>query len=223
MNLVAFDLDDTLYKEEDYLLSAYRHIERQAGIKCYEDMLEAYRNGKDAFSLVVEKSGGRISKPQLLSWYRFHKPDIVLSDGAEECLQWLKAGGHIIALITDGRSITQRNKIHALSLEKFIEGKDIVISEEIGSEKPSGRNYQCLAQLHPSADRYIYVGDNLKKDFLAANRLGWDTVCMLDDGRNIHPQNFTGKEGESLPKQKVRDFEELQTYLMNKNEKMRER
>ena len=30
----------------------------------------------------------------------------------------------------------------------------------------------------------------LKKDFVAPNRLGWRTVCLKDDGRNIHSQNI---------------------------------
>lgn len=30
----------------------------------------------------------------------------------------------------------------------------------------------------------------MKKDFVAPNRLGWRTVCLKDDGRNIHSQNI---------------------------------
>ena len=36
------------------------------------------------------------------------------------------------------------------------------------------------------------MGDNLKKDFLTPNRLGWQTVCLRDDGRNIHKQDGEG-------------------------------
>ena len=37
---------------------------------------------------------------------------------------------------------------------------------------------------------FIYVGDNTAKDFLYPNQHGWKTVCLLDDGQNIHKQSF---------------------------------
>jgi putative hydrolase of the HAD superfamily len=40
-------------------------------------------------------------------------------------------------------------------------------------------------EAHPAAARFLYVGDNPDKDFLAPNRLGWTTV-MVRDERNLH-------------------------------------
>ena len=37
-------------------------------------------------------------------------------------------------LITDGRSVTQRNKLKSLGLLNYF--KEVIISEEFGSEKP---------------------------------------------------------------------------------------
>ena len=63
MRVVCFDLDDTLYKEIDYLQSAYREIAAYAAgqctgcsdsvgilaIKAYNRMLDAYHEGQNAF------------------------------------------------------------------------------------------------------------------------------------------------------------------------------
>jgi putative hydrolase of the HAD superfamily len=43
-------------------------------------------------------------------------------------------------------------------------------------------------QRNPDEKRFVYIGDNPKKDFYWANRLGWTTIMLLDNGRNIHHQ-----------------------------------
>lgn len=75
MRVICFDLDDTLYKEIDYLKSAYREIAEYAAgyctgcsdsvnilaIKAYNRMLDAYREGLNAlgWKTVCLKDDGR--------------------------------------------------------------------------------------------------------------------------------------------------------------------
>lgn len=199
MKVFCFDLDDTLCKEIDFLKSAYREIVKYAlGLvsnsvtydDAYNGMLDAYYSGQNAFHSLNSILGCDIDVSEYLNIYRNHKPDIALSDEVICLLSNLKNDGQIIGIITDGRSIQQRNKIQALGLNEFIEDKNIVISEEFGSEKPSKRNFEYFMNLYPDAESFTYVGDNVKKDFLAPNSLGWKSVCLLDDGRNIHKQQF---------------------------------
>jgi putative hydrolase of the HAD superfamily len=110
-------------------------------------------------------------------------------------------------LVTDGRSNSQRNKIKALGLERWFEERNIIISEEFGSEKTDKRNFTYFMEKYPGRS-YCYVGDNTQKDFLAPNGLGWNTVCLLDDGRNIHKQDFN-LEGSKLPKKCINDIRQL--------------
>jgi putative hydrolase of the HAD superfamily len=63
---------------------------------------------------------------------------LTLTAGVRALLTELKSSGHVLGLLTDGRSRTQRNKIRALGVEKWID--EIVISEEFGSAKPNERN-----------------------------------------------------------------------------------
>lgn len=211
--LVCFDLDDTLYKEIDYLKSAYREIATYAAKHCtgcsdspiilsakaYNAMLAAYMNGENAFEVLNDFLG--LSRPigEYLQIYREHKPNIHLSDEVVEVLDNLKATGYIIGLITDGRSLQQRNKIEALGLHKWIYDEDIVISEEFGSEKPCLANYEYLMERYPECMAFTYVGDNLSKDFIAPNTLGWTTICLKDDGRNVHKQDCSSVAKVALP------------------------
>ena len=55
---------------------------------------------------------------------------------------------------------------------------------------------------------FVYIGDNLRKDFITPNKLGWKTICLLDDGRNIHRQDSSCPE-EYLPNVKIHTLKEL--------------
>lgn len=83
-----------------------------------------------------------------------------------------------------------------------------MISEEFGSEKPSARNCEFFAEKFPGAD-FCCVGDNPAKDFAAPNALGWRTVCLLDDGGNVRPQDFAAVPAAFLPQRKIKTLTEL--------------
>lgn len=220
MTVICFDLDDTLYKEIDYLRSAYREIAFHAAQgdsmlakKAYWKMLQAYNDGGNAFLRLNELLGAETPVGEYLAMYRTHLPNIHLDREIAEVLDALKAVGCTLGLITDGRSVQQRNKIVALGLDRWIAEDDTIISEEIGSEKPSEANYRCLMKRYPDAERFVYVGDNPTKDFVAPNRLGWETICLLDNGENIHAQDFSKIAKPNLPLYKVKSLKEVGNYV----------
>jgi len=201
---VVFDLDDTIYKEIDYLRSAYRFIARQlkrelwSAERIYDVMFEAYNKGQNAFSVVKSTLNTDMPIETLLQWYRTHTPDITLPDDSKILLEYLHDKDIPIGILTDGRSVTQRNKIKALGLNRYVPEQNVLISEEFGSEKPDERNYCHFESLYPEIDNFMYVGDNPHKDFIAPNHLGWQTIGLLDNGCNIHKQEIM--PDEYLPK-----------------------
>lgn len=192
--MIVFDLDDTLYKEIDFVKSGFRVVaDFVAKPDAFEKMISIWRKGGNAFQYLIDKFGVSDTLQELLTVYRNHYPNISLDLDTVKVLETLQSRGIRLGIISDGRSISQRNKIKALGLEKWISGEDVVISEEIGSVKPSLRNYEYFVIKYPN-DSFSYVGDNLLKDFIAPNELGWDSICLMDDGRNIHKQNFNQNE-----------------------------
>lgn len=199
---VVFDLDDTLYKEMDFVRSAYRYISRQVSRQIcgkdddgharavYDFMWGVFRSGGLSFESANEKYGLDIPVSQYLHWYRTHPIEIELREDAAGLISRLAEHEVPIGIITDGRSLTQRNKINSLGLDRYVKPEDVVVSEEIGSEKPNPRNYEHFMQRY-SGRRYIYVGDNPKKDFIAPNALGWQTFGIIGDEENIHPPKGT--------------------------------
>lgn len=202
-----FDLDDTIVNEVDYLKSAYREIALSIGdCKIYESMLEWYFNGEDVFdklSIIYT-----IDKTQLLNAYRSHIPTLILNDGIAKIFAAIKFKGNFLGLITDGRSVTQRNKLRALAIESIFDL--IIISEEFGSSKPNSKNYEIFH--NEFCSDYFYIGDNVTKDFISPNKLGWQTVCLLDKGENVHNQNFDLPQ-EFMPNHKIKDITELLAFI----------
>lgn len=184
-----FDLDDTLYAEIDYLKSAYKEIANYLkpliGIDVYDEMLDSYIAGENVFLCLINRyKNVNISLEILLSIYRNHMPAIKLRDDALSFLKGIEENIPI-GLITDGRSVTQRNKLKALGIENLF--CEIIISEEFGSEKPNPRNYCFYVDKYPGYE-FVFFGDNLNKDFIIPKSLGWRSFCLLDRGVNIHKQ-----------------------------------
>ena len=203
--LVVFDLDDTLYNEMAYLQSAYRTIAVDldpAGWKeLYAYMLSLFRSKKDVFGTLEQKFN--TTKEQLLHIYRHHKPEIVLFEGISSLIAGIKKHKGRIGILTDGREVTQMNKITALGLEDMVD--KIVISESLGSEKPAQANYQVFEEAYPGFT-YYYIADNLRKDFITANERGWNTIGLIDNGLNMHFDGHKYFKDQLKPKHFVNNF-----------------
>ena len=214
--VVVFDLDDTLYKEQDYLRSAYREIAAKiASPDALEDvygrMLQWLQEGRNVFRLLIDTYRPSLTMDDLLTVYRSHVPAIRLDEATRTLLDHLHRQA-VLGLITDGRRITQWHKIEALGLTAYMAPEDILVSEETGFEKPSEEPYRHFMTCYPSRT-YYYIGDNPAKDFVAPVRLGWTTICLLDDGRNIHPQDFCLSQ-QTLPQHCVSQISEIENIMI---------
>ncbi len=218
--MTVFDLDDTLFKERDFVTSSFRVIACEAdrrGIISYEKALAilcAGRDGGMAFSSLAEEVAARapgcgLTEEWMVNTYRTHTPDIKLDDATESVLAALRERGETLGLITDGRSNTQRAKIKALRLERFIEPRNILVSGETGFDKTHREPFDMIMMRNPAERRYVYVGDNSAKDFIWPNKLGWLTVQLDDaDGVNIHPQS-SDRPAAFLPQRHIGSLSQL--------------
>lgn len=209
---IVFDLDDTLIKEIDYLKSAFMEISRIVNSEdenLFQQMMNWYFKKENVFQNLVDLYPNN-NIMSLRTVYRNHFPDFDSNTKVKEFLVELKERGFVLGLITDGYKVTQRNKIKALDIELLFDL--IIISEEFGSEKPNLKNYEIFHQF--DTDEYYYIGDNVNKDFITPNSLGWKTVCLIDNGSNIHKQDFE-KDTLYLPQINILNLLELNEYLNN--------
>lgn len=211
MKVVCFDLDDTLYKEINFVESAYREIavsEKRPDL--LPKMMRWQKNDDNVFFQFNKAIGKETLISEYLKLYRSHYPTISLSAGVEDTLNELRHRGITLGLITDGRSISQRNKIKALGLDRWFDNDNIIISEETKFEKTEEPNFRYFVKKYRGAE-FTYVGDNPKKDFIVPNRLGWKTIMLKDDGRNIHKQEAVPVE--YLPQITITGIEELLDFI----------
>ena len=132
--VIVLDLDDTLYKEIEFLKSGYKTIietvSRDFSIQLdLDEMYRLYKEKKNVFNIIIEQNNSfQISREYLLNIYRNHFPDIYLSNIVLEFLMKLKNECAALGIITDGRSVTQRNKLKALGIINLLRSVDKCIS-----------------------------------------------------------------------------------------------
>lgn len=213
-SVFVFDLDDTLYQEEDFLKSGYKSIAEEilpiTNDNIYDEMMSLHRKGEKVFEWIASaysNSSNKLSESYLLSVYRNHLPKIKMTEGARRFLKNLSKRNIPLGLITDGRRISQRNKLKVLEIENYFE--HIIISEEFGSEKSNEKNFLFFEKKYPGKN-FIYIGDNTNKDFIVPSKLGWGTICLKDSGKNIHTQIFDRMMDIDLI---VNSFEELNSFF----------
>lgn len=187
--VVVFDLDDTLIAEREYQRSG---VEAVAGVltllhgrPILADLLEALDLGEEdlwaqACTLLELPQA---TKESLLWIYRLHQPCIRLVPGMSAVLERLQRAGARLAVLSDGRSVSQRLKLLAVGLERL----PAYISEEYGAGKPDPLGYELIERRWPGC-RFVYVADNPGKDFIAPNRLGWFTIGARWVENPVHPR-----------------------------------
>lgn len=222
-----FDLDDTLYKEIDYVVSAYRHIDMLLVADydipptwAFNILVESYYNGTNPFDTLNKRLTEQgIIIPDAIQWmlseYRYHVPSIHLDENTHFTLESLKGIGIPMYIITDGRSITQRNKIRSLELDKYIPWKNVFISEEQGFDKTDPHSFSCIKRRYESDSEeyeFVFIGDNPAKDFVVANQYGATSIQLADNGKNIHPQNIKVDKLHKA-KKSIKQIHELNNYV----------
>jgi putative hydrolase of the HAD superfamily len=183
---IAFDLDDTLFLERDYVRSGFaavgEWVRSQLGLTRFaERAWNLFQEGfrRNIFDLALEETSLPVSSEtieQMVRVYRSHVPDICLAQDAVCCLEALRDRVWL-ALISDGPVESQRNKVRALALNPSFD--QIILTAELGAEfvKPHPRSFQLVETLsNTSGVRCLYVADNPAKDFSAPLQLGWRTV-----------------------------------------------
>ncbi|MCK5174419.1 MAG: HAD family hydrolase [Planctomycetes bacterium] len=198
---VIFDMDDTLYDEIDYCRSGFAAVSEFVGglgnlpdsatkEAIFRTLWAEFTAGNhtSTFNTALEKLGigyddGMIG--DLVGVYRRHEPDITLPADSKAVLDQLREK-YALGLLSDGFLPAQQLKVKALGIEPYFE--HIVYTEELGRKywKPSEKGFKMLIKaLNARGENCVYVADNSAKDFIAPNKLGFETIQLVRPHR-IH-------------------------------------
>ena len=228
LHLVAFDLDDTLYPEREFVHSGFtavaQHladlgiIDAESFFTTATSLFVAGARG-NIFDLALERlavvfPAARVG--ELVRVYRGHQPRIRPFTGSPKLLKLLKEKGVILALISDGPWHTQQNKLRALGLEAYFD--HLVFTGAHGEDwgKPSPRAFQeVMGVSGVPATACVYVADNPGKDFVGPNRLRWHTIQLRE---KIGLYGDASPPPGGKPKATVHTFAALWDLLLGRGE-----
>ena len=54
----------------------------------------------------------------------------------------------------------------------------VMLSYDVGFEKPDSEIFDAAKQMVSGQERFLHVGDDLKKDYVAAKRAGWEGILL---------------------------------------------
>lgn len=189
---IVFDVDDTLYLERDYVRSGFnaagewlartRGVEGLSAIAWREFTGGARGNIFNRALMELEVEPDRALIDGLVSAYRNHVPDIMLASDAMEAIQTV-GSGIARAVLTDGPLESQRHKVAALGLERWMHPVVFGATLGEGNAKPSAFGFRLIEQeCGLSGPQCAYVADNPLKDFVGPKALGWRTVRIRRSG-----------------------------------------
>ncbi|WP_186446006.1 HAD family hydrolase [Paenibacillus cremeus] len=198
IRVILFDLDDTLIHFDDYwkdsLIETFRRHPATKAIdpkilfdllwernKVYEQLyhnqvitLREFRNQRliDTMALMDCEMGEKTAD----DFNDLHK---------ETSLHFMKADPELVALLTDlsavyqlvivtnGLKTRQHDKIDALGIKALFAKDSILISEEVGHEKPDIEMYnQALSRFSVRPEEALFIGDSWKNDVEGPIRAG---------------------------------------------------
>lgn len=206
---VLLDLDGTIFDFHAAQRQAFFETFYYFGIHADEAMLSRYDKFNDSLWQMLER--GEITRARLFEerFKLFFDQEGIhieatsaevqkrymqglssghfLIDGALDLLKKLQ-GKYKVCAITNGVSMTQHKRLADSDTAKFFD--KLVISEEVGFEKPDARYFEAAVKLCEITDKSqaIVVGDSLNADIFGGGSFGFDT-CWFNPDR----KTFSGK------------------------------
>lgn len=220
VDAVVLDLDDTLIREHDFVLSGYSAVaealshELDVPQRDLLDQLNVIYEGPDrsrAFNALLDPFGRADLVTTCIDTYRSHKPRISLTPDAEDLLAGLLTLVPV-GVVTDGPLVMQEAKVAALSLRE--RGVEVVCTDALGGRgawKPSPLGlHEVASRLGVEAARAVYIADNPHKDFIATARAGMHSIRFRQWGQ-LHAG--CEPEGDGTPDHEITNLADTWAIL----------
>jgi putative hydrolase of the HAD superfamily len=200
MRAIVFDVDDTLYDQQQPFRNAVNRIFPEVKQQDLHKMYIRFRHHSDErFPLVM-------SGDWTLEFMRFYRMNESLKDlgyteistekGLEfqtvyedeldnitmhpeitKLLDCLKEHNIPMGIITNGPTDHQYKKVKQLQLENWVPSNHIIISQSTGYQKPEKEIFDLASQqFNMDSAHTLYVGDSFENDVVGARNGGWHAL-----------------------------------------------
>ena len=187
---IIFDLDNTLYAEDEYVSLAYRemgaYLEQELGYQASDIFFMLWQirriyGDASVLNKFLQFAGVPDSADLLKNLIRIYQSvegHLVVPALVRERLHELNTLHMPLGILSNGGVKTQENKLRLLKISHFFE--HILITGSLGKRqlwKPDVHGYALLAQKFKCGpDTVLFVGDNPQTDELGARKAGMDFI-----------------------------------------------
>jgi putative hydrolase of the HAD superfamily len=185
---VVFDLDDTLYPEQQYIMSGFsavaRYVHNIFGKHLLEDLVAVYQAGErtNVFRHALMRHFSKVDENivrNVAHVYLAHRPRIELYEDSRLALAMLCKRRIPTALITRGHAGVQRRKVEALGLADLLDSitylDEMLDVSEPGQICADAFSITAL-EFNVATTNLLYVGSQPHLDFHITRKLGIATV-----------------------------------------------
>jgi len=230
LDIVLFDVDDTLYSTTAFALKARRNAVRAMIAEGLEvDEAVAFRELSEVVSefssnyqnhldrlldrLGRSRLGGRnpavVIASGVVAYHRTKESDMEVLPDARALLDALRWAGVRTGIVSDGLQVKQAEKLIRLDVLHYLDPTAIFFSDQLGVSKPNAKIFAKACEilgLEPS--RVLYVGDRATHDVVPAAAAGLRTVLYRGAGGK-----YAEDRPPSPPDHDLRDLRELLPIL----------
>ena len=195
---VIFDLDDTLYSKSEVFFKTFcqfatPNIDAESLYLTYQkrsdEAFEKFSAGEitlsqshqERVSNTFKDVGIELSSEKIQAFIKAYQDTlnaITLSEEWIEVFQQCNKESYQIAILTNGPTNHQKNKLYQLNLSKWIPEDFWFISESIQAKKPSIQAFHHV-ESKISADKYFMVGDDIQTDITGAIQANWHPIQFI--------------------------------------------
>ena len=192
---VIFDLDDTLYSKSEVFFKTFSQfatpsIDAESLYLTYQkrsdEAFEKFSAGEislsqshlERVSNTFKDVGIELSSEKIQAFIKAYQDTlnaITLSEEWIEVFQQCNKESYQIAILTNGPTDHQKDKLYQLNLSKWIPEEFWFISESIQAKKPSIQAFHHV-ESNISADEYFMIGDDIHTDIKGAIQANWHPI-----------------------------------------------
>ena len=209
MRTIVFDVDDTLYDQQQPFRNAMTKIFPNVATEDMHELYLRFRHHSDeTFPKVlanewsldfmrffrmnetlkdlnypgISQEEGKIFQQV----YEEELDNICLHKEVKKTLDFLKTKDVPLGIITNGPTDHQTKKLNQLQLKKWIPAENMIVSQATGYQKPEKEIFQLAEkQFNMTACETLYVGDNYDNDVLGAKKADWQALWFNHRERRI--------------------------------------
>ncbi|MCD1024192.1 HAD family hydrolase [Enterococcus sp. SMC-9] len=209
INAIVFDVDDTIYDQQQPFRNAVHRIIPLVTDNDMHDLYIRFRFHSDETfckvakgewtltymrNLRIMESLKDLDYPQIteataLEFQKIYEEEldnIVMHDAVFETLNFLKAQNIPISIITNGPTDHQYKKVIQLNLLNWVKEDNIIISQATGFQKPDREIFRLAEkEFNLTAENTLYVGDSFENDVVGAKSAGWKSLWFNHRNRQI--------------------------------------